>query len=90
MTESVKGLMARGFRIYFVLVLLSFTLIILLMNVTRVFAADQPSVSPKPAPAKVEAEPITPILPKQFYQWKVAADTQVKFRGNKMLIQLHF
>ena len=95
MAQIARKLWNNGFKIYFAFCLLSFTLLILLINVTRVFGAETP-VHPVKSPAKeTQAAPVPNILPRNLFHWTLASgpktpETSMEFRGNKMLFKVSF
>jgi hypothetical protein len=98
MAPITKNLWERGFKIYFAFCLLVFTLLIVLINVTRVFAFDAPP-TPLRRPWVETPITVTPAapLPKNFYHWNLPLaanaklkETYVEFHGNKMFFKVNF
>jgi hypothetical protein len=97
MARIAKKLWDNGFKIYFAFCLLTFTLLILLINVTHVFAAEVPSQPVKAPHQEIPATTPTSTLPRNFYHWTLplasrskAPETYFEFRGNKMLFKVNF
>jgi hypothetical protein len=97
MARLFKKAWSHGFKLYFAFCLLSFTLLILLINVTRVFAAESLAALPSAPPEEITAasEPSTPL--RNFYRWDLTPnnpaafqETYVEFRGNKMFLKVRF
>jgi hypothetical protein len=97
MAQFVKTVWNHGFKLYFAFCLLSFTLIILLINVTHVFALEAAATPTQPPSEKISALTDTTTIPQNFYRWNLSPadaskfqETYVEFRGNKMLLKVRF
>lgn len=96
MAPILKKAWRHGFKIYFAFCLLTFTLLILLINATRLFAYEVPA-APVKAPAVEEKTANAVHLPRSLYHWTLGPsdqntfqETYVEFRGNKMFLKVRF
>jgi hypothetical protein len=96
MAQFIRRVWIHGFKIYFAFCLLTFTLLILLINTTRVFAYEAPPVK-TPTPTEKASQPSTDYLPRSLYHWSLNPsdpnrfhETYVEFRGNKMFLKVRF
>jgi hypothetical protein len=97
MAQLIKKVWSHGFKLYFAFCLLSFTLIILLINVTRVFALEAAAAPAAAPPEKISSAANAFILPRNLYRWNLSPgdadkfqETYVEFRGNKMFLRVRF
>jgi hypothetical protein len=100
-SETLKRIFDRYFKFYFAFCLLGFALLILLMNIPRVLADEQPdgpTVNPTPVES-IEEEPIgTFSIPEKFYRWQVYSSKtahslpqgHMEFTGSSMKFKLTF
>lgn len=100
-SETLKRLFDRYFKFYFAFCLLGFVLLILLMNIPRVLADEQPdghTTNPIPVESPEEESIGTVSIPEKFYRWQVYSSKtahslpqgHMEFTGSSMKFKLTF